>query len=280
MGDKILTLGEKLPEDIAKEVFNKYGEIIYTADSTEEILRDILPEKVVNESQGEIREIRESLLVRAKDLLSTFYDKKEKDSNGLIKDLERYKSEILLIGDTYKKLKQSGKEIRLEDIKNIKITILSQEEKEKIGEKLWDITKANRPFIKEGTEEMINREKNFMSTIKNKDSTFYVLKYGNKDDVVAFCSFTPDENGNLYAESLNIESEIKSSKIGGEFFPSVLEKMKGLGKDIYGHVHPKNSGILNYYERLGFGIKEVKEGEILKYYEIRIPAKDLVKMVA
>ena len=157
---------------------------------------------------------------------------------------------------------------------------LSQEEKEKIGGKLWDITKANRPFIKEGTEEMNNREKSFISTIKNKDSSFYVLKYGNKDDVVAFCSFTPDENGDLYAESLNIESEIKSSKIGGEFFPSVLEKVKSLGKDIYGHVHPKNSGILNYYERLGFKIKEIKEGEDVKYYEIRIPAQEIFKLAA
>lgn len=282
MGDKILALGdeEKLSRKVAEEIFSKYGEIIDTANNTEEILKDILPEKVVNGSQNEIREIRESLLVRAKDLLSTFHDKKEKDSGGLLKDLDRYKSEILLIGDTYKKLKQSGKEVKLEDIKNIKITILSQEEKEKIGGKLWDITKANRPFIKDGTKEMKEREENFFSTIKNEDSSFYVLKYGDKNDIVAFCSFTPDENGDLYAESLNIESEIKGSKIGGEFFPNVLEKVKNFGKDIYGHVHPENSSILNYYKGLGFEIKEVKEGEELKYYEIRIPVQIDIKLVA
>lgn len=280
MGNKILELGnpDKLPEDVARKVFAKYNEIIDVADHTKNILEDILPNEVVDESQKEISEIRESLLVRAKDLLSAFYDKKENNPNDILKDLERYEAEILLYADTYKKLNQSGKEIKLEDIKNTKITILSQEEKEKMAENFWNITKANRPFIKDGSEEMINRENNFKQTIENKDSSFYALKHG--DNVIAFCSFTPDENGDLYIESLNTESEAKGSHIGSEFLPSVLEKVKNLGKDIYGHVHAHNSGTLPYYERLGFDIKPVEENGELKYYEIRIPSNQASSIAA
>jgi ribosomal protein S18 acetylase RimI-like enzyme len=168
-------------------------------------------------------------------------------------------------------LKESGKEITLEDIKNTQITILSQEEKEKMSKNFWNITKANRPFIIEGSQEMKEREKNFNLTIGNKNSDFYVLKY--KDNVISFCSFTPDEDGNLYIESLNTESEAKGSHIGSEFLPSVLEKVKNSRKDIYGHVHTHNSGTLPYYERLGFDVKQVEENGELKYYEIRIKAQ-------
>lgn len=278
MGGKILALGEKLPEEVAQKVFAKYGELIDIADNTHRILEDILPKQVVNESQKEIFEIKESMLNRAKDLLCTFYDKKDNNSEKLLRDLERYKSEILLYADTYKKLKDSGRTIRLEDIKNTKIAVLSQEEKEKIAKNLWNITRANRPFIKEGTEEMINREKNFNLTIEKKNSNFYVLKH--KDEVISFCSITPDENGDLYLESLNTESEVKGSQIGGAFLPAVLEKIKDLGKNIYGHVHAENPGALPYYERLGFKIQEIKEGGVLKYYEIKIPASQELKKAA
>ena len=277
MGDKILTLGEKLPEVVAKIVFAKYGEIIDTVDNIQKLLEDILPDKGLNESQKEVGGIKESLLVRAKNLLVTFYDKKENNSGELLKDLDRYKSEILLYADTYKKLRESGKEIKLEEIKNTKIEILSQEEKMKIANELWDITIANRPFIKD-EKEIEKRKKDFFSTIDNKDSDFYVLRH--KDKILAFCSFTLDENGELYAESLNTESEIKGAQIGGEFFPTVLEKVKNMGRDIYGHVHPLNFKILSYYERLGFIIKEIKDGPEVKYYEIRMPAQLHTKLAA
>lgn len=278
MGDKILNLGEKLPEDVAQKVFAKYGEIIDVADNTHKTLEDILPKESIGNFQKEINEIKESMLNRAKDLLCAFYDKKDNNVEQLLKDLERYKSEILLYADTYKKLKDSGKGIKLEDIKNTEITVLSQEEKEKIAKNLWDITRANRPFIKEGTEEMISREKNFNLTIENKNSNFYVLKH--KNEIVAFCSVTPDENNDLYLESLNTESEVKGSQIGGAFLPVILERMKNLGKNIYGHVHVLNSGTLPYYERLGFKIQEIKEGGELKYYEIKIPASQELKKAA
>lgn len=270
MGNKIISLGEKLSEDVARKVFAKYGEIVDTADNTQKILEDILPKATVDESQKEINEIKESMLYRAKELLSTFYEKKENNSPELLEDLERYKAEILLYADTYKKLKESGKEVKLEDIKNTQITILSQEEKEKMAKNFWNINKANRPFIKDGSEEMTNREKNFNLTIENTESDFYVLKH--KDEVVAFCSFTPDENGDLYLESVNTESEAKNSHIGSEFLPIVLDKVKKLGKDIYGHVNALNPTALPYYKRLEFNISEIKENGELKYYEIRIPA--------
>jgi len=41
MGDKIIGLGEKLPEEVSQKVFEKYGEIINTADKAEEEIKNI-----------------------------------------------------------------------------------------------------------------------------------------------------------------------------------------------------------------------------------------------
>ncbi len=278
MGDKILNLGleEKIPREVLDSIFNKYSDIVNIAHDANKVLKDILPKEVFENSSNEIEEIRESLLIRAQKLLLTFHDNKDLNSEELLKNLERYKAEVFLYADTYKKLKQSGSVISLETIKNTKMKILSQEEKEERASKLWDITKANRPFIVD-QEEIEKRKKVFYDTINNPDSIFYDLTYKHKDNKedsdIAFCSVTSDENGDLYVESLNIESEIKGSQIGSEFFPMVIEELKKKGKNIYGHVHPGNSGTLLYYTRLGFTISPIEEDGKLKYYEIRIKAR-------
>ena len=266
MGDKILELGEVLPKEVAEKIFNKYSEIVDITNSIEDNFYDFFKNNK-NVSREQIGGIKESLLIRAKDLLFTFYEKKENNIEDLLKDLERYKSEIFLYADIYKKLKQSGKEVKLEDVKNTEIVILSQEEKEKLADKFWDITKANRPFIKDA-DKIEKRKNDFFSSINNQDSNFYILRH--KGDIVAFCSFTPDDNGDFYVESLNVESEIKGVQIGNEFFSVVLEKVKNLGHDIYGHVHALNKETLSYYERLGFIVTEVQINRETKY-EIRIP---------
>ncbi|MCC6323290.1 hypothetical protein IT400_00705, partial [Candidatus Nomurabacteria bacterium] len=192
MGDKILALGEKLSKELAEKVFAKYSELIDTANDTQKILEDILPLEITKVVGEEFTEIKESMLVRAKNLLVTFHENKEGGEAELLKNLERYKAGMLLYADTFKKLKQEGKEIKLETIKNTELNILTQEEKEKIANELWDITIANRPFI-QGKEEIENRKNEFFKTIENKNSDFYVLKHGGS--IVAFCSFTPDVNG-------------------------------------------------------------------------------------
>ena len=272
MGDKILALGEKLPKEVAEQVFKKYGEIINITTKVQEILGEILPQNIIENTQKEIFEIKESLLTRAKNLLVNFYENKEDTSEKLLKDLERYETEVLLYADTYKKLKESGKDIKLEDIKNTKIEILSQEEKRGIANELWDITIANRPFIKDPGE-IEKRKKVFFSTIENNNSDFYILKHGKS--VISFCSFTPDENDNICIESLNTNTEAKGSSIGSEFLPAVLEKVKNKngGQDIYGYVHEKNINTLLYYQNMGFETKKVEKNGETKY-EIRISEKD------
>ena len=267
MGDKIMELGDKLPQETAQKIFSKYGEIVDTANNTKETLKNLLPEKTIKTSQVKLQEIQESLLIRAKELLSTFYDKKEFTGEEIFKDLERYKTEILLYADIYKKLKQNNAPVSLESFKNTQITILSQEEKIKLADSLWDVTLANRKFIKD-PQKIEKRKSDFYKTIENENSYFYVLRY--KDNIVAFCSFTPDENGDLYAESLNVESEIRGAQIGSEFFPAVLEKIKNPEQDIYGYVHADNKATLLYYERIGFRVLETQKDNELKY-EIRIP---------
>jgi|GEM_PF-4440307 len=270
LGEKILDLGEDLPQEVASQIFKKYGEIVEVASNLNQAMAALLPEGALGSSQSYLGDIEDSLLRRAQKLILAFHDKRGVDPDGLLESLERYKTEILLYADVYRRLNETGEKITMESLRDTKMEVLTDEEKQKLGELLWAITKANRPFITDPLK-LEKRREEFFTTVANPASAFYVLKH--KGEVVAFCSATPDSDGNLYVESLNVESEVKGSKIGSEFFPAVIEKLLGQGKDIYGYVHERNAGTLPYYERIGFAVQEVEiNGE--KKYEIRLKGKE------
>jgi N-acetylglutamate synthase-like GNAT family acetyltransferase len=268
MGDKILTLGEKLPEEIAKKVFKKYGEIVDTAELAGQTLEKLLPKEIFEASRSQLKEIKESLLIRAKNLLVSYYEKRENhDDKRLLEDLERFKSDILLYADTYKGLINEGIDINIEDFKDTQIISLIDEERETEADELWRVTRTNREKFITDPVIMEKREKRFRETLQDKNIDFQTLKH--KGEIMASCSVEKDIDGNYLVESLNVESEIKGSKIGSAFFPAVVKKYLSKGHDVYGYVNSGNKGTLPYYERIGFKVKEVKkDGEI--FYEIRI----------
>ena len=273
MGDKILALGEKLPEGVAQKVFNKYGEIVEVSNLAEETLSSLLPKETFESSRGALSEIKSSLLVRAKNLLISYHDTKEVDEKTLIKELDRFKADILLFADTYRELKKSGEGVSLEDMKETQIISLTDEEREKYADELWEVSKSNREFM--SSEELEKREARFRSTLEDQKIEFPTLRH--KGEITAFCSMELDEEGNYYAESLNVEPEVKGSKLGSAFFPMVVKEFLDKGKGIvYGYVNAKNKGTLPYYESIGFVAEEVeKDGE--SFYKITINKESFKK---
>ena len=69
MGDKILTLGEKLPKESAKVLFAKYGEIIDEVDNIGGYIEKSMKGQV---SALIIDKAKENLLIKGKDLLSSY----------------------------------------------------------------------------------------------------------------------------------------------------------------------------------------------------------------
>ena len=156
--------------------------------------------------------------------------------------------------------------MNIEDMSDTHICVLSPEERKQKVDELWIINKENRKFITD-PEEMKKREERFRQTLENPKVSFYDLEYKNK--VAGFCSFELQSDGTILAESLNVESEIKRSKIGGDFFKTLVEKMSK-ENTIVGYVHEGNAGTLPYYERIGFKVSQVeKDGK--PWYKITFP---------
>ncbi len=264
MSDKIISLGEKLPEDSAKAVFEKYSEIVDATEGVYEFLRQNFKKEVDFEI---VQKISESLLLRAKEMLISYHDKKDISEKDVLLSLERFKTEILLYADTYKELKKEGVIFSLEDLDQTKITELSLEERKEMSDELWEITKTNREKFITDPVSMKKREERFRHSLDDSNVEFLTLKH--KENIIAFCSLEKDKEGKYLIESLNVESQIKGSNIGGAFLPSVIKDCLEKGKEVYGYVHNGNKGTLPYYEKIGFSVSEVeKDGEL--FYEIRI----------
>jgi N-acetylglutamate synthase-like GNAT family acetyltransferase len=267
MGIKIIELSENMPIESSKNVFAKYAEIIETADMAEETIKTLLPPETFSASRNILRKISESLLVRAKEMLISYHDKKDISEKDVLLSLERFKTEILLYADTYKELKKEGVIFSLEDLDQTKITELSLEERKEMSDELWEITKTNREKFITDPVSMKKREERFRHSLDDSNVEFLTLKH--KENIIAFCSLEKDKEGKYLIESLNVESQIKGSNIGGAFLPSVIKDCLEKGKEVYGYVHNGNKGTLPYYERIGFSVSEVeKDGEL--FYEIRI----------
>ncbi len=269
MGDKILELGEKLPEDVASKIFEKYGKIIDTALSARETIEKLVPKEQYKSSIDILSKIEESLVIRAKNLLIQFSENTEINIADISEQLNRHNESILLFADTYKAFIEDGQKIDLETVLTTSIRVLSKDDKISLGDNLWQVTRDNRKKFITKDDEMKKREDRFRETLKDENTSFYVLEHDGH--VLAFCSFEKQTDGTILAESLNVETEIKGAKVGGEFFKVLVGKVRKKG-DIVGYVHEGNVGTLPFYENIGFVTqKVVKDNQ--DFYKITLPKK-------
>jgi len=274
MGEKILELGDtaKFPKETAEKIFEKYSMLVDSTEHAQLVLQQLLPtgQVVANE---QLTEISTALMTRAKNMLVRFADMKGGSVVELLPVLDRYNEGIILFAETYKSFAHSGQKIDLEQARDTEIRVLSTEERVEHAEMLWEITRENRKDFITSKEAIEKRELRFRATLVDPDVIFYDLEY--KDNIVGFTSFEPQNDGTYLVESLNVESEIKSTRVGGDFFRIVVEKMS-YERPLVGYVHEQNKQTLTYYERIGFRVDAVeKEGVV--WYRITFPKQDQVK---
>ena len=262
MGDKILELGEKLPKDVAGEVFKKYGEII---DSTNSITQMIQERFSAHEDPQIISKISESLMKKGKDLLlessemlkmCTGVDCTDV-SKKLLEDLNNFSQDNVLLGSVFKTLSKE-KTLKLEDVKDVKIEKLTDpKELEKYHKKMVKVFEQNRKdypdeLLKESLEE-------FEQILKNPDgSEFYILK--NKEDILGYMRFEDLPNGNVYFGSYNGTSDTRGLALNGVFLKELLDEKSKKG-NVEAVVFEKNPIKDVYIKNYGFEVV----GEIENY---------------
>lgn len=262
MGDKILTLGEKLPKEVAEKVFAKYGEIVDSASEA----ADFVAKKLsgVNGDQY-IGHIQENLLRKGKDLLTnsserieTCTDEECEDiGKTIIEELAHLKREILLFASTFKALSDT-EGVKLGDIKDTTIEVTNNQSViQKYQTEMERIFEDNRKsYPDELKQKSLNEFKEALAHPEN--SEFYILK--NVEDVVAFMRFDTLPNGNLYAGSLNSRNEIHGLAVGGALLKELLDE-KAKTNTIEAVVYSKNPMLRKYTSEYKFEIA----GEIPNY---------------
>lgn len=264
MGDKILTLAEKLSEESVKILFEKYGEIIDEVDNIASYLNNsvegkVLPQEVINSA-------KENLLVRGKDLLNN-YAVKAGVCNGeecanigkeLEEKLSNIKASLLLFASACKSLSEEGL-LSIEDLANTDLEIIHGGIDEKTQEEMKRIFKENRPNYSKELLDDVTKE--FEDALKNskENQTFYILR--NNKDIASFMRLDEQEDGSIYGASFNVRTELRGSSIGTELMKKIVvkESSSRLFKIL---CYEKNPMLEKYKTEFGFNVV----GEIDNYH--------------
>lgn len=275
MGDKILALGdsEKLPEEITKKIFKKYGEIIDTADNTEEEIRKIFGDKDI--SAKVLSSVKDTLLKRGAKMLSDLGDKVldpkfKVNEVEILKELDEIKEETIILGQSYVGLYKEGIKVPIENITEIeKISAKDLPEKEK--EELVKVYKNGRPkttYENEDHLKLLTEE--FRQELENQNTKILNIRFNG--EIIIFAVVDQKEKDTIYIGGLTFVDEVRNSAIAVSAMEAVLEEFKDY--NIKALVDSKNSILLMYQKRFGFKIvkelpREENAGEL--YYEIERP---------
>lgn len=283
MGDKILELGDKLPEDIAKKVFVKYGEIIDSADKAEEEVKNLykkdnIPNKV-------FESIKETLLKRGVKLLSNLADNIKENTNideqEILEKLEDIKTQTIIMGSSYVELHKQGIKIPIEDISNTSVEKISAQNftKKEKQELLEAYEKGHPKETYENKDHIKLLRDEFEGVLNNKDTFVFNIRFNN--EIVAFATFNKEGADTLHIGGLTFIEDVRNPAIAVAVMNSIMKEFGNF--NIKALVHSKNKILNMYQNRFGFKItkmldseKELKENAGELYYEIERP-KDIEK---
>lgn len=263
MGDKIMTLGERLPKNITEKVFKKYSEIIDQTYTTAAVLEERFAQKG---SPQLISTINDSLLKKAKDLLleSAKNLDKCKDENceevgaEIENRLTNIHEENIALASIFKALAQNEIISNVSEVLGMSVDIVkSKDEIKQYQDEIVRIFTENRAdyppeLLKETVEE-------FEQTLNSMQNTeFYILK--NNDEIMSFMGFDKLKNGNLYWRSFNSRNEIQGLAVGGIFAKELLDE-KSKDHNIEAVAFEKNKMLPRYLGEFKFQLA----GEIENY---------------
>lgn len=226
MGDKILTLGEKLPKESAEKLFAKYGEIVDEVENIAEYLSKSVGDKATPEI---LESAQNHLLIKGRDLLSGYAKNadfcKDEECEDLGRELEtklsNIKSSLLLFASACKSLSEQ-KLLSIEDLANTELDVIHGELEQVAQEEMMRIFKENRPhyppaLLADTISEFENALKN-----TNENQTWYVLRNGG--DIASFMRLDNLEDGSIYGASFNVRTELRGSTIGSELLKKIIEE--------------------------------------------------------
>jgi hypothetical protein len=271
MGDKILTLGEKLPENIAQRVFEKYGEIIDNVNKITEFARNNFT-KEIETTPELIQKIEETLYSKGKQLLSSIYDdiknNKEINHEEIVKQLDRINADTITTFAIFKQAVRNSEKLPIESIEGSvfskkEATTISKDQQDEMLE-LYETNWKNHPD-RNFVESLKTYFKTaFIPEINQKKNNFYTFE---KDDKIrAFVRFEEKGKNNLYASALNVDEASKNFGLGEAMMDEALVR-EAKENILHASCRKDNPSNMRYFEK-GFISRGFKKTENTEEFDL------------
>lgn len=267
MGDKIIGLGETLPEDIAKKVFAKYGEIIDNVSKITEFTRTNF-NKEIDAKPELIKKIEEILYIKGEQLLSKIYDdvnsKKEINYEGIEKQLDRINADTITTFAIFKQAVKNGEKLPIESIEG---SVFSKKEAVDISD-----NQQNEMLELYESNWKNHRDRNFVESLKSYFKTAFVPEDNKKknyfytfekdNNIRAFVRFEKQNDASFYASALNVDEASKNFGLGEAMMDEALTR-EAKEHILHASCRKDNPSNMRYFEK-GFisrGFKKTNETE-------------------
>lgn len=303
---ELMKEGSDRKEESVDLVFQKYQELIAEAKNITQNIREIFREEK-GFSDEDVTQIVDTVLQRAKDLVSNYIEKVKNSSSQnkeeTIEQLEGQKTDAVTFASIFKiankKEKLSFDELKGVDYETIISTNLSEDEKIMIRKTV----KLNYPNPKQQEEILLKIEDSFADQ-KTKWHLLTKQGSGDKKEMIACIRFDEIDESTVYAASFNVGLAFRGSSLGEAMFDRVMtdtakeKRIQAIGEigkpisDFYVNkggfnvtgVRTNEKTGINYYgierfdpENEFYGTKRLGDEALLSYYKPKAQISDLIK---
>jgi len=255
VGNYILGIVENYSAKDVKAIFSKYNEIVASTKLID--AQSVLDDKFKDHKGVMIQ----GIIKKANLVLKNAFDNKETNHEKVIEELNEIHSKVLLFSVMLKTVKEQGRDVSLEDFKNVELkSVESKKLTEAEMRSMRSIYAENYKNYPEFQKYLLD---NLEKVFKNKKTEWNILKF--KDEIVAFMRFDKTGSDELYFGSFNVDSNAKGASIGEEMMLKVLDEKAKKNKIIAESVIGARI-TSNYIERgfVGVGVQTVEGVPLLK----------------
>ena len=261
MGEKILIIGENLKEKDAKKVFAKYEQLVDTVNNAGQYIVG----QFNDESDVQISEITQKLLMKGRKLLELVADNIEMSDNVLeriIQKIDSIKIDIELFKTVAKTLHENG--ATLEQMKDATLITLHGEElrnNDKIIQKMKQMYAQNyKDYPKKFRDALID---SIDKKIEDSSVLFHIATHKDKqgNELMSFLTIKKQDDGNIYFGSFNTDNEMfGGASIGLSLAEQVFVQQEKDGADkIEAHSVPHEGINSVYVNRYHFVVDNIEE---------------------
>lgn len=254
----VLSVGERLPEDIARQVFERFAGLAdFAQKTTDELAKEFFTpghERAIPD-----KEIRDNLLKKGRTLLERASVHPE-EHGALLAELGYCRDDVALLGEMFKYIRKEDAEFSLENVRGItNESIRSTELSGETQREMKDLFLNNwQKEIPDDPEKVQTLYKAFMKYLEAGDPNTRWQLLRQNGTLCAFLRFDLLPNGDSYLGSVNVAPALHDKAIGNAFLHERIAK-EGTTRAIQLHSLAPSVAASNFVEKHGFVIDGIED---------------------